>query len=152
MTATTAQRLRILGIAVVVLALARLGSVSAVAILVAFAVVVTVGLFLVPKMALALIGAFLLVQPALVNLAGGSVTPLGIALHRLHQVFAVAAVLRPPVAVGSFRYARRAAIACCPRGTTRCLLPLPKHLQNAASRYRSMTFRFTTSDARQPVA
>ena len=49
-------------------------------------------------------------------------------------------------------YARSAATAGRPSGTTRCLLPFPKHLQNAASRYTSASFSPTTSDARQPVA
>ena len=34
----------------------------------------------------------------------------------------------------------------------RCLLPLPKHFRNAESRYRSVIFSPTTSDARLPVA
>jgi len=67
---------------------------SVIAVIVAFALVVSVGLFLVPKLALAVIGAFLLTQPALANLAGGTVTTLGATLHRLHEVFAVAAAIR----------------------------------------------------------
>ncbi len=64
------------------------------AILVAFTLVVAVGLFIVPKPALLAIAVFLFVQPVFVNLAGGADTPLGLALHRLHQAFAVAGVAR----------------------------------------------------------
>ena len=95
MTAAHVRRLRLLGAAGVVgLLVWAAWADSTVSILAAFAIVVTVGLFVVPKFALAVIGVFLMVQPALVNLAGGSVTPLGLALHRLHQAFAVAAVVR----------------------------------------------------------
>jgi len=67
---------------------------AAMAAVVAFAVVVSVGLFLMPKAALGAIGVFLLVQPLLVNLAGSVTTTLGATLHRLHEVFAVAAAAR----------------------------------------------------------
>ncbi len=67
---------------------------STISILVAFTILVTVGLFLTPKPALVAIGVFLLAQPFLVNVAGGETGDLGLALHRLHQAFAVAAGLR----------------------------------------------------------
>ena len=86
---------RALGGLVVVALLVWAAYVSpAIAVFTAFTVVVAVGLFLVPKVALAAIALFLLVQPMFVNLAGGSDTSLGLALHRLHQAFTVAAVLR----------------------------------------------------------
>ncbi len=95
MTVPSTERRRLVaGAAVVGLLVWAAGASSTVSILVAFTTVVTVGLFLVPKVALAVIGAFLLAQPVLVNLAGSSETPLGLALHRLHQAFAVAAALR----------------------------------------------------------
>ena len=98
MTPTTARWARALAAAVVVSLLVwAAGSDSTVSILAAFTTVVTVGLFLVPRFALAVIGVFLMTQQVLVNLAGGSVTPLGLALHRLHQAFAVAAVVRVAV-------------------------------------------------------
>jgi hypothetical protein len=95
MTAANTQRLRALGaVTVVGLLVWAAGAASTESILAAFTIVVAVGLFLVPKFALAVIGVFLMVQPALVNLAGGADAPLGLALHRLHQAFAVAAVVR----------------------------------------------------------
>jgi len=94
-TAANATRLRALGAIVVVLLLVWVAYASpAVAILGAFTAVVVVGLFLTPKFALAVIGFFLVLQPVFVNLAGTSETSLGFALHRLHEAFAVAAVLR----------------------------------------------------------
>lgn len=98
MTAENAQRLRILGATVVILLLVwAAGAASAVSILAAFTIVVTAGLFIAPKTALTVIGVFLMVQPALVNAAGGSDMPLGLALHRLHQAFAAAATVRVAV-------------------------------------------------------
>ena len=95
MTESNAERLRVLGAAAVILLLVlAAGTASTMSIVVAFTIVVTVGLFLVPKFTFAVIGAFLLVQPVFVNLAGSSTTPLGLALHRLHQAFTVAAAVR----------------------------------------------------------
>jgi hypothetical protein len=62
--------------------------------LVAFTAVVALGLFLAPKVSIAVIGVYLLLQPALVNLVGGVDIPIGLALQRLHQGFIVAGVLR----------------------------------------------------------
>ncbi|HXQ28640.1 MAG TPA: hypothetical protein VN848_05165 [Gemmatimonadales bacterium] len=95
MTRATATRLRVgAGVVTVGLLVWAVALSSTISILAAFAVLVTVGLFLSPKPALAVIGVFLLAQPLLVNLAGGSTTPLGLALHRLHQAFAIAAGAR----------------------------------------------------------
>jgi hypothetical protein len=55
---------------------------------------IVVGLFLTPKPAVAIVGAFLVLQPLLVNLAGGVQNSLGGALHRVHEVAAVAAGVR----------------------------------------------------------
>jgi hypothetical protein len=108
MTLTSAQRVRLLvGAGVVLLLVWAAGAWSTVSILVAFTTVVTVGLFLAPKVALTVIGVFLLAQPVLVNLAGSSETSLGLALHRLHQAFAVAAALRVAVLVWWDRLAPR---------------------------------------------
>jgi hypothetical protein len=94
-TDTTARRLRLVGgLAVVSFLVWAAQADAALSILVAFTALVTAGLFLVPKAALVVIGVFLFVQPIAVNLAGGEVTPLGLALHRLHEGFAVAGVLR----------------------------------------------------------
>ena len=95
MTAASVTRLRALGaLAVVALLVWAAYADPGLAILGAFATVVTFGLFLTPKVALAVIACFLVLQPVLVNVAGTSETPLGLALHRLHEAFAVAAVLR----------------------------------------------------------
>ena len=80
--------------AVVILLVCAAGASPAIALLAALTIVVMVSLFLVPKQALVGMGLFLLVQPLLVNLAGGIENPLGLTLHRLHEAFAVAAVLR----------------------------------------------------------
>ena len=91
----TGARLRAVGALVIVglLVWAALAS-PALAILGAFTAVVAVGLFVTPKLALSVIALFLVLQPAFVNVAGTSETPLGLALHRLHEAFAVAAVFR----------------------------------------------------------
>ena len=95
MTAPRANQLRLLGFAgLAALLVWAAGTASSIAILVAFALIVGVGLFLVPKLALAAMGGFLLAQPLLVNLAGGPDEPLGMALHRLHQTFVVTGALR----------------------------------------------------------
>ena len=78
----------------------------ALAILGAFATVVAFGLFVTPKFALGAIALFLAIQPLLVNLAGTSLTPLWLALHRLHQAFAVAAVVRVAFFLGEAKLRR----------------------------------------------
>ena len=45
-----------------------------------------------------------------------------------------------------------AEIAGTPSGTTRCLLPLPVHLQKLDSRCKSASCKFATSETRLPVA
>jgi len=108
MTAPTARRLRILGAVVILVALVwAAGAEPAVSLLATFTIVVTAALFLVPKVALAVIAMFLMVQPALVNLVGGADTPLGLALHRLHQAFVGAAVVRAAIFVSGDRVGRR---------------------------------------------
>ena len=95
MSATNAARLRIAAASVAaVLLVWAAGANATLAILVAFTALIAAGLFLVPKLALVVIAVFLTLQSLFVNLAGGPDEPLGLALHRLHQAFAVAAVLR----------------------------------------------------------
>jgi hypothetical protein len=104
----TGARLRALGALVIVgLLVWAAYAAPAVAILAAFTAVVAVGLFVTPKFALAVIGIFLVLQPVLVNVAGTVETPLGLALHRLHQAFAVAAVFRIMFFLGWERVNRR---------------------------------------------
>src|SRR5437773_2168632 len=104
----TGARLRALGALVIVGLLVWASyAVPEVASLVAFTAVVAVGLFVAPKLAVAVIGLFLVLQPVLVDLAGTSETPLGLALHRLHQAFTVAAVFRIAVFVGWKRVDQR---------------------------------------------
>jgi len=94
-TTSRARKLQLLGVVAVALLLVwAAAAASTMSILVAFTLVVTLGLFLVPKAALAIMGVYLLAQSLLVNLAGGPTTPLGLALHRLHQAFVVAAAIR----------------------------------------------------------
>ena len=68
--------------------------------LIAVSLLMSLAVFLAPKPALFAFGLFLLLQPALVNLAGGSNNPLGNALHRAHEAVAVAAAVRVLVFMG----------------------------------------------------
>lgn len=88
---------------VAALALAMLGSAGiavlaerdpALALLVAFATVIALAVFLAPKVAVSALALFLLFQSVLVNLAGGQLTALGLALQRLDEALVVAAGLR----------------------------------------------------------
>lgn len=65
-----------------------------IALLAALATLVIAGLFLLPRLALAVFALFLVLQPALVNLAGGRDSVLGDALQRVDEIILVAAVLR----------------------------------------------------------
>lgn len=60
-------------------------------------------LFLLPRVALAFFAAFLVLQPALVNLAGGRETTLGGALQRVDEIILVAGVLRAGLAYATGR-------------------------------------------------
>jgi len=84
----------LVGAGVVAAIVAAAGIAPSLSLLVALTLVVSVALFVAPKQALVAIGVFLLLQTVLVNLAGGLENPLGLTLHRLHEGFAVAAVLR----------------------------------------------------------
>ncbi len=85
------------------LALAILGSAGiavfaerepALALLMAFAALIALAVFLAPKVAVSALAIFLLCQAVLVNLAGGQLTALGLALQRLDEALVVAAGLR----------------------------------------------------------
>ena len=87
----------------IVLAIAILGSAGiallaqtepALALLIAFGAVVSLAIFLAPKVAVSALAAFLLFQSVLVNLAGGQESALGLALQRLDEAVIVAAGLR----------------------------------------------------------
>ncbi len=66
----------------------------ALALLLAFAAVIALAVFLAPKVAVSALAIFLLCQSVLVNLAGGQLTALGLALQRLDEALMVAAGLR----------------------------------------------------------
>jgi hypothetical protein len=70
------------------------------ALLLAFAAVVALALFVAPKLAVSSLAVFLLLQSALVNFVGGQATSLGLALQRLDKWMIVAATLRIAVFFG----------------------------------------------------
>src|SRR2546429_8803576 len=72
----------------------------AITLLCAFGALITVGIFLAPRVAIPGIGVFLLIQPVLSNLAGGVETPVGLAVRRLHELVVIGAILRIAVVLG----------------------------------------------------
>lgn len=74
--------------------------------LAALATLVIAGIFLLPRLALTVFTIFLVLQPAIVNLAGGRDTALGDALQRVDEIILLAGVLRIGfwVAAGRMRH------------------------------------------------
>jgi len=68
--------------------------------LVASGLLLTAALFIAPKVALGGVAVFLIVQPVLVNLAGGPDTFTGLTVRRLHEIVVIAAICRVVLFLG----------------------------------------------------
>lgn len=74
--------------------------------LAALAILIVAGVFLLPRVALAVFALFLVLQPATVNLAGGRDSALGDALQRVDEIILLAGVLRVGLSIGAGRMRR----------------------------------------------
>ena len=76
------------------------------AVMIAWAVATAFALFLVPKVAVAVLAGFLVFQPVLINLVGGIQDPLGLALQRLDEAILLAGLGRICLLFGSHELPR----------------------------------------------
>ena len=74
--------------------------------LAALAILIVAGIFLIPRLALAIFALFLVLQPAIVNLAGGRDTAIGNALQRVDEIILLAGALRVALSIGAGRMRR----------------------------------------------